>query len=539
MKVSMTRAVVGIAALSLGLSGCGGDQHPHYSANVKFGLRRDPIVKSAKDLSDDRDDTDRPGLLPIMKFDDAFQADSPYRKKLSENAKVAGLLKGLADKNNTLKFVADHRQEFAVALIEVLRDPGQIDEADRREIETNLEKLFGTPAKPTINAEMAEISKTDLAELKLDDATLAKGSTRYRIHCMHCHGVPGDGRGPTARWVNPHPRDFRAGVFKFQSTDRTVNAATMPTRADLLRTVRQGVEGTAMPSFVILSDDDLEAMVSYVMFLSLRGQAEMKTMLEFELDQATNKMKAPTAEPGQKDSPIVTSLKYWTKKGFDEGWLAASKPSALIKVEEYPYTSEELAASVRRGQQIFTGTLSAEFRKEFNERHFKKIRATASATAIANAEAEAIKQAKETQKTLTDDDIAKIKKSVDHEKVMASLDFRKLEEEAKPGIDAKLTNVTGTTCVSCHIDYGRQAKFKCDDWGTLVRPNNFPQGVFRGGKRPVDIYYRIHSGIPGSGMVAFGKTFEGQERYIWDLVNFVSTVSYPAMLKGMDLRLEP
>ena len=38
-------------------------------------------------------------------------------------------------------------------------------------------------------------------------------------------------------------------------------------------------------------------------------------------------------------------------------------------------------------------------------------------------------------------------------------------------------------CVSCHTDYGRQAKFRFDDWGTLVRPNNFTNGVFRGGKR--------------------------------------------------------
>ena len=53
------------------------------------------------------------------------------------------------------------------------------------------------------------------------------------------------------------------------------------------------------------------------------------------------------------------------------------------------------------------------------------------------------------------------------------------------------------------------------------------------------MYYRIHSGIPGSEMQAFGDTFQGQEKYIWDLVNFVTVASYPAMHKGIDLRLNP
>jgi hypothetical protein len=87
------------------------------------------------------------------------------------------------------------------------------------------------------------------------------------------------------------------------------------------------------------------------------------------------------------------------------------------------------------------------------------------------------------------------------------------------------------------VDYGRQAKFRFDEWGTLVRPNNFTQGNFRGGKRPVDIYYRIHSGIRGSGMQGFGDTFKDHPEYLWDLVNFVSNISYPAMRQQLDLKI--
>jgi hypothetical protein len=54
--------------------------------------------------------------------------------------------------------------------------------------------------------------------LKLDPDTLARGSSLYRLQCLHCHGLSGNGRGPTAAWVNPHPRDYRSGVFKFTSS---------------------------------------------------------------------------------------------------------------------------------------------------------------------------------------------------------------------------------------------------------------------------------------------------------------------------------
>ena len=138
-----------------------------------------------------------------------------------------------------------------------------------------LESHFGTPANPTVKLEDTEAIKM----LKLDDATLAKGSAAYRIHCIHCHGVPGDGRGPTARWINPHPRDFRQGIFKFQSVDQVQGGTQRPPlRSDLMRTLRSGIEGTAMPTFNLLKDAELESLISYVIHLSLRGSAERTTL---------------------------------------------------------------------------------------------------------------------------------------------------------------------------------------------------------------------------------------------------------------------
>lgn len=98
--------------------------------------------------------------------------------------------------------------------------------------------------------------------------------------------------------------------------------------------------------------------------------------------------------------------------------------------------------------------------------------------------------------------------------------------EAKAG---DLNKLEGASCVKCHKDYGRQAQFKFDSWGTLGRAANLTKGNYRGGRRPVDLYYRVHSGINGSGMVPFGSILSNDQ--IWDVVNFVRLLPYPEMLR--------
>src|SRR5262249_10497456 len=75
-------------------------------------------------------------------------------------------------------------------------------------------------------------------------------------------------------------------------------------------------------------------------------------------------------------------------------------------------------------------------------------------------------------------------------------------------------NAKGFNCVSCHVNFGRQSMFKWDSWGTLVRPNNLTNGIYRGGRRPIDLYYRIHSGINGSNMTPFGMHEEKSDQAI-------------------------
>ena len=79
------------------------------------------------------------------------------------------------------------------------------------------------------------------------------GHKLYMQNCEHCHGVSGDGNGPTAQYFDIKPRDYRMGLFKFTSTRNTDKAR----RDDLERTVRLGIPGTYMPSFLLFKDDEV------------------------------------------------------------------------------------------------------------------------------------------------------------------------------------------------------------------------------------------------------------------------------------------
>lgn len=76
-----------------------------------------------------------------------------------------------------------------------------------------------------------------------------QGRQIYIRRCSFCHGLSGDGNGPAADYLDPRPRDFTLGIFKF----RTTQSGELPTDEDLFRTVSRGLTGTAMQPF----DDDL------------------------------------------------------------------------------------------------------------------------------------------------------------------------------------------------------------------------------------------------------------------------------------------
>jgi cytochrome c oxidase cbb3-type subunit 2 len=102
------------------------------------------------------------------------------------------------------------------------------------------------------------------AERPLTMLEATAGKPTYVQFCSSCHGERGDGKGPAAEFLDPRPRDFTAGRFKFRSTV----TGQPPTTEDVLKTVERGIPGTAMPSFAFLSAEDRRKVTAYVLRLA-------------------------------------------------------------------------------------------------------------------------------------------------------------------------------------------------------------------------------------------------------------------------------
>ena len=101
-------------------------------------------------------------------------------------------------------------------------------------------------------AEMPEPINKDLLE---------KGKKVYFKRCVWCHGVEGGGDGPSADRLFTRPRNFIQGTFKIRVTD----SGELPMEADLIKTVKNGLQGSAMPAWgEFLAEDEIIAVVNFV-----------------------------------------------------------------------------------------------------------------------------------------------------------------------------------------------------------------------------------------------------------------------------------
>jgi len=99
---------------------------------------------------------------------------------------------------------------------------------------------------------------------------VARGKAVYVRRCIGCHGARGDGNGPAATFLDPRPRNFTLGSFKF----RTTPSGSLPTDGDLYRTITRGVRWTAMPTWHELPDKDRIAVIAYIKTFSTRWKEE-------------------------------------------------------------------------------------------------------------------------------------------------------------------------------------------------------------------------------------------------------------------------
>lgn len=259
-----------------------------------------------------------------------------------------------------------------------------LEEDPRPLIQKGLDSLFGTPAEPRFGPGLGEIDrratalretidktkdadekvslKEDLkglddwrkawpgveqavADLKLTPEMLKAGGDLFRNYCQQCHGLTGDGDGPAGKYLQPLPRDYRTGVFKFITAEPN-DAGTKARRVDLARTIRNGLDGSAMPAFAGLKAEEIDALVSYVIFLSVRGESEYQLM-----KVAADKRKADDFVPSEAEKTMFVAtdkiLKMWQRSD--------NQP---FEMSPDPYTTDDdrLQAAARGHRLFLDGT---------------------------------------------------------------------------------------------------------------------------------------------------------------------------------------
>lgn len=311
------------------------------------------------------------------------------------------------------------------------------------------------------SGEPATIDASEGDTVQVLGSALQAGRNLYLRHCMHCHGVSGDGAGPTAQYFKVKPRDYRRGIIKFTSTKATIR----PSRDDLFRIIKLGVPGTYMPSFMLLPDDEVKLIGEYVRWLAMRGEMERKLnawLVTSYSQEAVDESESVAELQAEFDTEWSEDAgDYIERFGNDLklDWREADKPESVVNptVPRVPPTSESIA----RGRKIFLGE-----KTKCASCHGETGRGNGSSTA----------------------------------------DFNELPGEPPGG---KKSDKPGLF----------------DNWGNIVKPRDLTTGVFRGGRRPIDIYRRIHSGIKGTPMQAFGTTLTKEEQ-IWDVVNYVLSIPF-------------
>lgn len=112
-----------------------------------------------------------------------------------------------------------------------------------------------------------------------DAGLVEQGKAVYQSRCVICHGANGDGKGLTGIIhrvqqkgirITILPRDFTAGMFKFRSTP----SGYLPTDEDLMRTVKNGIARSGMPSHNDLTEAQRRAVIEYIKTFSDRWQTD-------------------------------------------------------------------------------------------------------------------------------------------------------------------------------------------------------------------------------------------------------------------------
>jgi mono/diheme cytochrome c family protein len=445
-----------------------------------------------------------------------------------------------------------HKQERTARL-----EPGETFAVHHRhDVSDIVSDWFGTPDSPSLplveGAEDPLVQLFDAANLQRAAGPVVSRNEKssaglYRRHCSHCHGVTGDGMGPTASFLSPYPRDFRLGRFKFKSSP----TGTPPTKADLKLLLQNGVPGTSMPSFRVLDDEELDALVDYVIYLSVRGMVERFLVAAVrDLDDDERLVKLPKGMRFQ-ELPAKAKLEIGTPIG---SLLKSDSNGGETKSAE---ASPEAESSEPSEPDTETPpTDSPESTSSATQTPFDP--ATVEEDLLYLVEEQLLPIAEKWLGILDYEP-----KEVDVPEWI--LDRSHSEYAAQIELGHKLY-FGAANCVQCHGEtgVGDGQTNNYDDWTNdwlkvegldpnkpeawaayvdagahpprPIMPRNLRLGVYRGGDKPIDLFRRIQYGIEGTPMPASLTLTDEQ---VWALVAYVRQMPFEPLSRPASAHKSP
>ena len=135
-----------------------------------------------------------------------------------------------------------------------------------------------------------------------------RGKALYVRYCVFCHGSYGDGRGESAPYLDPKPRDFTKALFKCRSTP----SGSLPLDSDLYDTITRGIHASGMPSWKPLLRQERVDLVAYIKTFSSAFQEEKPGAVVPIPPEPPN-----SAESIKRGAELFQSMNCWSCHGKD------------------------------------------------------------------------------------------------------------------------------------------------------------------------------------------------------------------------------
>ncbi len=132
------------------------------------------------------------------------------------------------------------------------------------------------------------------------EPSVERGKLVYMEKCVYCHAEDGSGKGISAFYSSPRPRNFIKGQYKF----RTTPFGKIPTDDDLYQMLVRGMPGTTMPSWKHFPEVDLKSLVLYLKTLS-------KKFAKFQKRKKTHKITRVESPPPFDQQSLERGKKFF------------------------------------------------------------------------------------------------------------------------------------------------------------------------------------------------------------------------------------